>query len=98
MQTIKDPVLEPYHIARDNHGWTVYETVTPQAANLEEGSEGKDYVKPICHPASFMNCLKAVAKHQHYNSQPEFNSLEEYITSYTKVFDKIEQTFKKIDL
>ena len=98
MQTIKDPVLEPYHISRDNHGWTVYETVTPQAQNLEEGSEGKDYTKPITHPGSFMNCLKAVAKQKHYTSQAEFNSIKEYITSYSKVFKEIEQTFSNIDV
>lgn len=98
MQVIKDPVLEPYHIARDAHGWTVYETVTPQKANLEEGSEGKVYTKPLSHPSNFANCLKAVANLQHYNTQSEFDSIQEYITSYKEVYNNIEQTFKSINV
>ena len=47
MAKITDPRMEPYYIGKDTYCYTVYEVVTPQEKNLEKGSEGKNYEKPV---------------------------------------------------
>ena len=39
---IKDPVIEPFFLSKDQYCYTVYEVVTPDPANLEKGSKGKN--------------------------------------------------------
>ena len=46
---IKDPVIEPFHLSKDQYCYTVVQTVTPDPANLEKCSKGKTYEKPIGH-------------------------------------------------
>ena len=50
---IKDPVLEPYHLSKDQYCYTLIETITPDEKNIgkfgkkDNGNQGKDYEKPI---------------------------------------------------
>jgi hypothetical protein len=92
MTTIKDPVLEPYHITRDGHGFSVVETVTPQAKYLEKGSEGKDYEKAICYPSTLGGCLKKIAEYK-LNTGQEYQSIREYLDEFNSVYSKIQETF-----
>ena len=55
---IKDPAIEPFHISKDQYCYTVVQTVTPDPSNLEKGSEGKNYEKPIGHYSNLSHALK----------------------------------------
>ena len=57
---IKDPVLEPFYLSKDQYCYTVYENVTPDPANLEEGSKGKDYQKALGYYTKLSHALQAV--------------------------------------
>lgn len=92
MTTIKDPVLEPYHIVRDNHGFSVVETVTPQAKYLEKGSEGKDYEKALFYPSTVGGCLKKIAELK-LNSGKEYQSVKEYLDEFNLIYNQIQKTF-----
>jgi len=92
MTTIKDPVLEPYYVSKDNHGFTIHEVITPDSKNLEEGSEGKDYVKAISHPSTFGGCLKRIAQLKiHDNS--DYSNIKSYLAKYQEIINQIEQSF-----
>jgi len=92
MTTIKDPVLEPYYVSKDNHGFTIHEVITPDANNLEEGSEGKDYIKAISHPSTFGGCLKRIAQLK-TNDGRDYSSIKSYLAQYQKITNQIEQSF-----
>ena len=93
MTTIKDPVLDPYYVSKDNHGYTIYETVTPDSRYLEEGSEGKDYVKTICHPSTFGRCLTRIIEMK-LNNDTDYSSISEYLNRYNKISEKVKNAIK----
>ena len=92
MTIIKDPVLEPYHITRDNNGFSVIETVTPQEKYLEKGSKGKDYEKALFYPSTLGGCLKRIAELK-LNTGREYQSIREYLDEFNTVYNEIKQTF-----
>jgi len=91
MATIKDPILEPFYIGKDNYCYTVYEVVTPDAKNLEKGSEGKDYEKPVGHFSSFENALVAAAKAKLNNRTEAYKSVSGYLTEWRDIQEQIKQ-------
>ena len=78
MTIIKDPVLEPFHISKDQHCYTVVETVTPDSKNLEKGSKGKIYEKPLGHYGQFSQALKRIAVAK-TDLKEEYTSIMDYI-------------------
>jgi len=90
---IRDEVLEPYFCSRDNHGWTVFEEVKPQEQYITESSTGETYKKAVSHPSNFGSCLKAIAELK-TNSHGDYNSIESYITTFTKEHKSISEKFK----
>lgn len=92
MTTIKDPILVPYHITRDNNGYSIVETVTPQAKYLEKGSEGKDYEKAICYPSTLGGCLKKIAELK-TNTNKDYSSIREYLNEFNSIYSEIQKTF-----
>ena len=81
MTIIKDPALEPFHISRDQHCYTVVETITPEAKNLDKGSKGKAYEKPLGHYGNLTAALKKIVKAK-VELKEEYNSILEYIAEY----------------
>jgi len=90
MATIKDALLEPFYIGKDNYCYTVYEVITPDSKNLEEGSKGKIYEKPVGHYSSFGRALECVAKCK-TELRDEYSSIREYIQTYNELKNNIEQ-------
>jgi len=97
MTIIKDPVLEPFFISKDQHCYTVVEAVTPETKNLEEGSKGKIYEKPLGHYGNFAAALKRISVAK-VELKEEYNSVLEYIKAYDQQQEIIEQLFSKVKL
>jgi hypothetical protein len=91
MATIKDPILEPFYIGKDNYCYTVYEVVTPDAKNLEKGSKGKIYEKPVGHYSDFGAALECAAKAKVSNGDQVYSSVKEYIESWNSIRNEIKQ-------
>lgn len=91
MTIIKDPALEPFHISKDQYCYTVVETITPDAKNLEKGSKGKAYEKPLGHYGKLSFALKKIAK-------AKIDLKDEYVTviSYIKEFEKEKQLMEEL--
>ena len=98
MQTIKDPVLEPYYIGRDSHCYTVYEIVTPQEKYLEKGSEGKPYEKAIGHYSSLAGALKKIARFKLDLPDRTYHSVKEYIDRHEALLNEMEKLYKKLGI
>ncbi len=97
MTIIKDKALEPFHISRDQHCYTVVETVTPEAKNLEAGSKGKVYEKPLGHYGNLKSALKKIAKAK-VELKKEYSSILEYIKAYDQQKETINQMFNQVNL
>jgi len=89
---IKDSAIEPFHISKDQHCYTVYETITPETKNLSKGSKGKNYEKALSHHGNLGSALKSIAKNK-TNTDKTYNSIQEYITEYQNIHEEISQTF-----
>ena len=88
---IKDPKMDPYYIGKDTYCYTVYQIVTPQEKYLEEGSEGKDYEKPVAHYSNFGSALQRVAKEKLNNEREQYNSIKEYIERWDELIIELKQ-------
>ena len=91
MAIIKDQILEPFYIGKDSYCYTVYEVVTPEAKNLEAGSEGKDYEKPVGHYSNFENALLAAAKAKLNSKDEAYNSVSEYLAEWRRIQEEIKK-------
>jgi hypothetical protein len=78
---IKDPVLEPFFLSKDEYCYTVYEIVTPDPKNLEKGSKGKDYQKALGHYTKLSHALNCIAKVK-LDHKKEYNSIKSYIQQW----------------
>jgi len=88
--TIKDEVLEPYFIGRDQYCYTIYETIQSSE------SPGKTYVKSWGHYSQLDTCLKNIAK-MIVHKQKEFNSLKEYMNAWVNIQEQFNQTLSKYE-
>ena len=93
MITIRDPKLEPFYIGKDAHCYTVYEVITPQAKYLDEGSEGKNYEKPLGHYSDLGSALKAIMRAQINRTDKVYESIQSYIDEWIGVKEKINELF-----
>jgi len=91
MSKITDPKMNPYYIGKDSHCYTVYEVVTPQAKYLEEGSEGKDYEKPVAHFSNFGKALERVAKEKLNTKGKNYESVKGYIEEWNKIKNELSE-------
>ena len=81
---IKDKVMEPYFIGKDQYCYTIYENVESSE------SPGKTYLKQWGHFTNLSSCLKGITKMK-INKAKEYNSLKEYISAW----DDLQEKFNK---
>jgi len=90
---IKDPVMEPFHISKDQYCFTVVETIKPGDDTLtrfgrkRKAGAGIDYERKIGHYSSLSNALFKIAKFK-VDTKPEYDSIKSYIEDWEQ--NKIE--------
>lgn len=94
---IKDPAIEPFHISKDQYCYTVVETITPDAKNLEEGVKGKEYEKPLGHYGDLAAALKKIAKAK-IDLKNEYTSVMEYVGEFEKQTKAMDELLNKIGI
>ena len=94
---IKDPVLGQFHISKDAYCYTVVETITPDEKNLEKGSKGKKYEKPVGHYGKLSQALAKIAKYK-TDRKPEYTSVMSYIKEYEKERELMNELLNKIGI
>jgi len=77
---INDPMIAPYYIAKDEHNYTVYESVI----------NDQSIDKTIGH---YSNLSGALAKLSELlmNLKPQYDSIQEYINEYNEKRNKLNQ-------
>jgi len=83
IQTITDPLLEPYFITKDEYSYTVKQNVTSDASHFRSKGNAKTYEKSLYYFAKLEQALQKIAVLQVSNEN--YNSLEEYINDYMKI-------------
>lgn len=76
-KSIKDPLMEPYYVSMDKHGFSVFEVIQP--IDLDS----KPYEQSIGHYSTFDACLTSIAKKK-MNSK-SYDSLQSYIEEYKQL-------------
>lgn len=94
---IKDPLMEPFYISKDQYCYTVVETITPNSKNLDKGSKGKVYEKPLGHYGKLSQALTKIAKCK-TDKKPEYDSVRSYIKEYEKDKELMQELLNKISI
>ena len=87
IQTITDPLLEPFFITKDEYSYTVKQNVTSDASHFRSKGNAKTYEKSLYYFTNFNQALNKIAELQ--AGIENFDSLEEYINQYTKISNNI---------
>lgn len=96
--TIKDPSMEPFYIVKDSTNFTVIEKSIATRGFGGKQSSGKEIEKTLGHYSNFKNALNRIAKEKFYQNQGEYNSIQEYIETWSKVKDGLETMLNKVEL
>lgn len=74
---ITDPAMEPYFITMDEYNFTL----------MKKYNGEKGHAATVGYFNSFGACVRAIASYQ--SRQGQFNSLNEYVTNYQTIVDKL---------
>lgn len=78
-KTIRDPLLEPFHIAMDSYCYTVVEKI-----NTDNDTS---YLKSIGFFSNFGSCLNKIAKLK--VNDKSYSSIKDYINEYETILNNI---------
>ena len=87
IQTITDPLLEPFFITKDEYSYTVKQNVTSDASHFRSKGNSKTYEKSLYYFTNLGQALNKIAELQ--AGMESFDSLKEYINQYTKISTNI---------
>lgn len=89
IQTITDPLLEPFFITKDEYSYTVKQKVTSDASHFRSKGKSKTYEKSLHYFPTFGAALNKIAILQ--SGGDNYDSLEKYINRYTKISNDIKK-------
>ena len=89
IQTITDPLLEPFFITKDEYSYTVKQKVTSDASHFRSKGNSKTYEKSLYYFTNLGQALNKIANLQ--ASLDNTDSLKEYIDQYTKISNNIKK-------
>lgn len=90
IQTITDPLLEPYFITKDDYGYTVKENVAPNSGHFRTQGKGKSYEKSLFYFPTFSMALKRISTLK-LSQKESYTSLQEYLEEYNSVSNQIKK-------
>lgn len=96
--TIKDPAMEPFYIVKDSTNFTVMEKSFSTRGFGGKAATGKEQEKVVGYYTSFTNALNCIAKQKFYQNQGEYNSIKEYISTWSEVKNGLDNLLKSIEI
>ena len=87
IQTITDPLLEPFFTTKDEYSYTVKQNVKSDASHFRSKGKAKTYEKSLYYFANMDQALQKIANLK--SDIGNFDSLEEYINNYLKISTNI---------
>ena len=89
--TIKDPVLDPFFLVKDQYGYIVNETL--EVGN-EKDNNKKEKVKAIGYFGTFDSALKEIAQGKLNIKRKSYESLDEYIQEWKDITTQFKTIIK----
>lgn len=89
IQTIKDPLLEPFFITKDDYCYTVKEMVTSNPDHFRATDKSKTYEKSLYFFPSLETALNRISDLK--TECENYNSLQELINDYKIIKNEIKQ-------
>ena len=87
IQTITDPLLDPFVITNVEYSYTVKQNVNSDASNFRSKGKAKTYEKSLYYYAKLKQALQKIASLQ--VSTENHDRLKEYINDYMKISTNI---------
>ena len=87
IQTITDPLLEPFFITKDEYSYTVKQNVSSDATHFRSKGNSKTYEKSLYYFTRFDQALNKIGELK--AGIENYDSLEEYINNYIKISTNI---------
>ena len=87
IQTITDPLLEPYFITKDEYSYTVKEMVSSDASHFRSKGKSKTYEKSLYYYPKFDQAVNKIAELK--TTKKDANSLKEFIENYQSISNQI---------
>lgn len=89
IQTIQDPLLEPFFISKDDYCFTVKEMVISNPDHFRSTNESKTYEKALYFYPTFEAALSKIAELK--TEFKDYSTLESYIEDYTVIKNQIKK-------
>jgi len=89
IQTITDPLLEPFFITKDEYSYTVKQNVTSDATHFRSKGNAKTYEKSLYYFTHLGQALNKIAELQ--AGVDNYDSLKDFIENYTKISTNIKK-------
>jgi len=90
IQTITDPLLEPYFLTKDEYGFTVKENVAPNSNHFRTQGKGKKYEKSLYYYPNFEACLERIAILK-LSQKEEYSLIKDYIAAYKEISEDLKE-------
>ena len=87
IQTITDPLLEPYFITKDEYSYTIKEMVVSDADHFRSKGKSKTYEKSHYYYPEFGQAIAKIAELK--STKDNFDNLEEYMENYKSIKNQI---------
>ena len=87
IQTITDPVLDPFFITKDEYSYTVKQNVTSDASHFRSKGKSKTYEKSLYYYPQFNQALNKIAELK--AGLDDYSSLKNYIENYNEISNQI---------
>ncbi len=85
MTEIKDPLMEPYHLVKDDYCYTIVETQISDGKHHFSKGVPKSSEKKLSYFSSFANAIEEIAELKALKKKNKYESLREYITEWRNI-------------
>lgn len=90
IQTITDPLLDPFFITRDEYSFSVKQMITPNGNHFKSKEGGTNYEKTIGYYPTFPQALNKIAEAK-LDVKENYSSIESYIEDYKTISNQIQE-------
>jgi|TARA_R110000796_G_scaffold3761_1_gene14384 hypothetical protein len=87
IQTITDPLLEPFFITKDEYSYAVKEIIKSDADHFRSKGKGKEYEKSLYYYPKFGQAISKIAELK--AQKGNFDSMEKYLNNYKLISNQI---------
>jgi hypothetical protein len=87
IQTITDPLLEPFFITKDEYSYAVKEMVKSDSDHFRAKGKSKTYEKALYYYPEFGQAIDKIASLK--STKGNFNNLEKYLNNYKSISNQI---------